>query len=77
MKKTILMLAMAGINCYAYGQNIHESGTHVGVGTTSPIEQLTVANTSPNALGIYRDLDVASVGPAGVFFNLGARKRQV
>lgn len=45
----------------------------VGVGTVNPLEKLTVANSSPNAMGIYRDLDVNEVGSAATSINLGAR----
>ena len=45
----------------------------VGIGTTSPNAKTTIASSSPEALSIYRDLDVNAVGPAGLYFDLGAR----
>jgi hypothetical protein len=51
---------------------INSSG-NVGIGTSAPTYKLHVATTGVNALGVYRDLDVTSVGAAGQLIELGAR----
>jgi hypothetical protein len=53
---------------------IFDNGTNVGIGTTSPNAKLTVASTDVPVASFYRDLDVLSVGPAGQYFDIGARK---
>lgn len=74
MRKSYLTIVFIFFVSGVYAQsNIHQSGGDVGIGTTSPVERVTIANEVPNALGIYRDLDVGAVGSAGVFFNFGAR----
>jgi hypothetical protein len=45
----------------------------VGVGTSAPTYKLHIAASGTNALGVYRDLDVTSVGAAGQLIELGAR----
>ena len=50
------------------------SAGNVGIGTSSPNAKLTVASTDVPAASFYRDLDVLSVGPAGQYFDIGARK---
>jgi hypothetical protein len=49
------------------------SGGDVGIGTSSPTYKLHVAAAGVNALGVYRDLDVTSVGAAGQLIEIGAR----
>jgi hypothetical protein len=46
---------------------------NLGIGTASPAYRAHVAYDSANVLGVYRDLDVASVGAAGAFIDIGAR----
>jgi hypothetical protein len=56
------------------GTNINNTNSgNVNIGSTAPTEKLTVTNSNPDALGIYRDLDVNSVGAAGTLIKLGAR----
>lgn len=50
-----------------------DSAGNVGVGTTTPAYRLHIATSQTSALGVFRDLDVTSVGPAGTFIELGAR----
>src|SRR5437773_2781106 len=56
------------------GTNINNTNSgNVNIGSTAPTEKLTVTNGNPDALGVYRDLDVTSVGAAGTLIKLGAR----
>lgn len=60
------------------GSNIHlriatNGDVGIGTGATAPSSRLHIANTATNALGVYRDLDVTSVGAAATFIDLGAR----
>ncbi len=50
-----------------------DASGNVGIATVAPVEKMTIANTSPEGLGIYRDQDVTSIGAAGTVVNLGAR----
>ena len=45
----------------------------VGIGTASPAYRLHIARDTPASLGVFRDLDVVSVGSAGTFIDMGAR----
>ena len=47
-------------------------GGRAGLGTDSPVSVLDIRNTSADALGIYRALDVGTVGTAGTLISLGA-----
>jgi hypothetical protein len=53
------------------------ANSRLGIGTILPIQKLTVTSTDADVLGVYRDVDVLSVGPAGVNLDLGARKGTV
>lgn len=49
-----------------------DSSGNLGVGTTSPSYRLQVANSGYPAVGVFRALDVGSVGTAGQAIELGA-----
>jgi hypothetical protein len=69
-----LLFASAVQAQWTTGTNINNTNSgNVNVGSTAPTEKLTVTNPNPGALGVYRDLDVTSVGAAGTLINLGAR----
>lgn len=55
------------------GGNSWINGGDLGVGTELPIHKQDIRSTSPELLGLYRDLDVGTVGAAGIFFDMGAR----
>jgi hypothetical protein len=46
---------------------------NVGIGIATPSYKLTVATSAFPAVGIFRDVDVVSVGPAGQSIEIGAR----
>jgi hypothetical protein len=49
------------------------NGGNVGIGTITPSYKLHVADSAFPAMGIFRDVDVTSVGPAGQIIEIGAR----
>ena len=73
-----------GFNSYIsgyYGIDFFAGGAHrmrinlngnVGIGVTATSYKTQIHNASPEGLGVFRALDVTTVGPAGVYFDLGA-----
>ena len=51
---------------------LQSGGGNVGIGTTSPAYRVQINRTEPDALGIFRALDVGAVGAAGTYIDLGA-----
>lgn len=49
-----------------------DASGNVGIGTTSPAYRVQINRTEPDALGIFRALDVGAVGAAGTYIDLGA-----
>jgi hypothetical protein len=49
-----------------------DASGNLGVGTTSPAYRVQINRTEPDALGIFRALDVGAVGAAGTYIDLGA-----
>jgi hypothetical protein len=55
-----------------------DASGNVSVGTPAAVDyRVTVARGSAQAMGLFRDLDVASVGAAAVFLDMGARAGSV
>jgi hypothetical protein len=50
-----------------------DTSRNVGIGIATPSYKLTVATSTFPAVGIFRDVDVVSVGPAGQSVEIGAR----
>jgi hypothetical protein len=50
-----------------------DSNGNMGVGTALPSYRFHVSSAAVNALGVYRDADVNSVGAAGQIIDIGAR----
>ena len=53
--------------------SIYDSASLVGIGTIAPSYKLHIADSAFPAVGIFRDIDVVSVGPAGQIIEIGAR----
>jgi hypothetical protein len=50
-----------------------DASGNFGIGTSAPTYKLQVASNGFPGLGLYRDVDVSSVGAAGQSFEIGAR----
>jgi hypothetical protein len=62
-----------GTTTYQTAIVVSGSNGNVGIGIATPSYKLTVATSEFPAVGIFRDVDVVSVGPAGQSIEIGAR----